>query len=152
MRSSRPILLVEDDSIDAMAVKRAIKEMKLANTLVHKKNGEEALAHLRDQANAEPCLIFLDLNMPKMNGLEFLKVLKSDPNLKRIPVVVLTTSNEQRDVVESFKYGVAGYMVKSVDYEKFSQTMKVIDQYWTLSEHPAMEDKSAVTCEVSVCS
>jgi len=152
MRSSRPILLVEDDSIDAMAVKRAIKEMKLANTLVHKKNGEEALAYLRDQANAEPCLVFLDLNMPKMNGLEFLKVIKGDPNLKRIPVVVLTTSNEQRDVVESFKHGVAGYMVKSVDYEKFSQTLRVIDQYWTLSEHPAMEDRSVVACEATVCS
>ncbi|MDI6449587.1 response regulator [Anaerobaca lacustris] len=136
MRNGKPILLVEDDTIDAMTVKRAFKELKVSNPLAHALNGEEALLHLRHGENENPCVILLDLNMPKMNGVEFLQVVKDDPSLRKIPVVVLTTSNEERDIIESFKLGVAGYIVKPVDYRKFVEAVRTIDLYWTLSELP----------------
>ena len=136
MRNGKPILLVEDDTIDAMTVKRAFKELKVSNPLAHALNGEEALLHLRRGENENPCVILLDLNMPKMNGVEFLQIVKDDPSLKKIPVVVLTTSNEERDIIESFKLGVAGYIVKPVDYRKFVEAIRTIDLYWTLSELP----------------
>jgi CheY-like chemotaxis protein len=136
MRNSKPILLVEDDRVDAMTVKRALKDLKVTNLLVHTLNGEEALNHLRAESNGNPCVILLDLNMPKMNGVEFLKVVKADDVLKSIPVVVLTTSQEEQDVVESFKLSAAGYIVKPVDYKKFVEAMRTIDVYWTLSELP----------------
>lgn len=136
MKSTRPVLLVEDDSIDAMTVQRAFKDLKLVNPLHHRVNGEEALAFLRQADTEEPCVILLDLNMPRMNGIEFLKIAKADERLVQIPVVVLTTSNEERDIVESFKLGVAGYIVKPVDYHKFVDTIRTIDLYWTLSEVP----------------
>jgi DNA-binding NarL/FixJ family response regulator len=80
--------------------------------------------------------------MPKMNGLELLEIVKADDNLKTIPVIVLTTSGEQRDIVESFKFSVAGYMIKSVNYAEFKETMSVINSYWTLSEMPEQPDLS----------
>ena len=127
-------MLAEDDSVDAMTVKRALKDLKITNQLIHAANGEEALKHLRNENNVRPCLILLDLNMPKMNGIEFLKIVKADELLKKIPVVVLTTSKEEQDIVESFKLSVAGYMVKVVDYKKFVEIVRTIDLYWTLSE------------------
>jgi len=136
MRNSKPILLVEDDSVDAMTVKRAFKDLKVLNSLVHTTNGEEALAYLRDESNKKPCVILLDLNMPKMNGIEFLKIVKADDALKKIPVVVLTTSKEESDIVDSFKLSVAGYIVKPVDYKKFVEAIRAIELYWTLSELP----------------
>lgn len=131
-----PILLVEDDQVDAMTVRRALKELHVTNPLVHVENGEEALAYLRDPTNSMPCLILLDLNMPVMNGIEFLRIDKADPTLKRLPVVMLTTSDEQRDKVASFDLGVAGYMRKPVDYRQFVEIMRAIDVYWTVSELP----------------
>jgi CheY-like chemotaxis protein len=143
MRDSRPVLLVEDDTIDAMTVRRAFRDLKVANPLVHAVNGEEALTHLRDEANDKPCLILLDLNMPKMNGMEFLTVAKVDPVLKKIPVVVLTTSSEERDVVESFRLSVAGYIIKPVDYRNFVEAIRTINLYWTLSEMPDKNTEDA---------
>ncbi len=137
MRTSRPVLLVEDDDVDAMTVKRALKDLNVTNPLVHKVNGEEALEYLKvHQNNGKPCLVLLDLNMPKMNGIEFLTVIKENGELRSIPVVVLTTSREQQDKIASFKLSVAGYMLKSVDYHKFVDTIRTIDLYWTLSELP----------------
>ncbi|NLU49026.1 MAG: response regulator [Syntrophomonadaceae bacterium] len=136
MRSKKPILLVEDDRVDAMTVKRALKEIKVTNKLVITENGEEALAYLSNPENETPCIILLDVNMPRMNGIEFLKVAKNDGRLKRIPVVVLTTSREEWDRVQSFNLGVAGYMVKPVDYQMFVEVVRTIDLYWTLSELP----------------
>lgn len=136
MRDSRPVLLVEDDSIDAMTVRRAFRDLKVTNPLVHATNGEEALAFLRDEKNDRPCLVLLDLNMPKMNGIEFLAVAKADPLLKKIPVVVLTTSAEEQDVVESFRQSVAGYIIKPVDYRNFVDAIQTVNLYWTLSELP----------------
>lgn len=139
MKDTKPILLVEDDSVDAMTVVRALKDLNVTNPLVHKLNGEEALEYLRVNKNQRPCLILLDLNMPKMNGIEFLKVAKSEDVLKKIPVVVLTTSKDEQDIVESFELSVAGYMVKTVDYKKFVETIRAVNLYWTLSELPGHE-------------
>ena len=136
MRNSKPILLVEDDDVDVMTVKRAFNDLKVTNQLVSTGNGEEALEYLRSQSNTKPSVILLDLNMPKMNGIEFLKTVKTDEALKKIPVVVLTTSGAEQDVVESFNLGAAGYMVKSVDYMKFVDIIRTIDMYWSLSELP----------------
>lgn len=133
---NRPILLVEDDQVDAMTVRRALKELHVTNPLAHVENGEAALGYLRGDAGDRPCIILLDLNMPIMNGIEFLQVVKEDAQLKRIPVVVLTTSEEQQDKVNSFNLGVAGYMAKPVDYRQFVEVMRSIDSYWTLSEMP----------------
>lgn len=134
--TNKPILLVEDDQVDTMTVTRALKEIHVTNQLVHVENGEEALNYLQDPASEKPCLILLDLNMPIMNGIELLKVVKNDEQLKRTPVVVLTTSEEQQDKVNSFNLGIAGYMTKPVDYQKFVQIVRSIDAYWTMSEMP----------------
>lgn len=136
MRSSKPILLVEDDQVDAMTVKRALKEIKVTNRLDIVNDGEEALTFLKNSENKKPGIILLDLNMPKMNGIEFLQIAKKDESLKKIPVVVLTTSKGDQDKVDSFNLGVAGYMIKPVDYRKFVEVVRTIDLYWTLSELP----------------
>jgi len=136
MRSFKPILLVEDDQVDAMTVKRALKDIKVTNRLDIVNDGEAALTFLKNPENEKPGIILLDLNMPRMNGIEFLKIAKKDKSLKKIPVVVLTTSKEDQDKVDSFNLGVAGYMIKPVDYRKFVEVVKTIDMYWTLSELP----------------
>ena len=136
MRSTKPILLVEDDRVDAMTVKRALKDIKVTNRLDIVNNGEEALIFLRNPENEKPGIILLDLNMPRMNGIEFLEIAKKDDDLKKIPIVVLTTSKEEQDKVDSFNFGVAGYMIKPVDYLKFVEVVKTIDLYWSLSELP----------------
>jgi CheY-like chemotaxis protein len=127
MQNSKPILLVEDDRVDAMTVKRALSDLKITNPVVEVTNGEEALKYLRNQRNVKPCFILLDLNMPKMNGLEFLKVIKADDTLKSVPVFVLTTSTAEEDTIESLRLGANHYMVKSIDYEEFLETIKTIN-------------------------
>ena len=136
MRNLKPILLVEDDRVDTMTTQRAFKELEIPNQLTITGNGEEALEYLKDENTEKPCLVLLDLNMPRMNGIEFLEIIKRDDNLKKIPVIVLTTSNEEKDKIESFSLGVAGYMVKPIDYQQFVEVIKTIDIYWTTSELP----------------
>lgn len=136
MRSRKPILLVDDDYVDVMTVKRAFKEINLQNDIVVAENGEEALAYLDDHQNERPAIILLDLNMPRMNGLEFLKAAKSHEDHKIIPVIVLTTSSQEKDRLESFKNSVAGYITKPVIYTEFLDVMKHIDRYWTCSDMP----------------
>jgi CheY-like chemotaxis protein len=136
MRNSKPILLVEDDSVDAMTVKRALKDLNVMNLLVHTPNGKEAFEYLTGEGSEKPCFILLDLNMPKMNGVELLKIIKADDELKKIPVVVLTTSRDTEDKFETFGLGAVGYIVKPADYKNFVEAMRTIDIYWTLSELP----------------
>lgn len=133
---NKPLMVIEDDQVDVMTIKRALKEIHVSNPVVHLENGEEALQYLRDPSKDKPCIILLDLNMPIMNGTEFLEVIKHDNELRRFPVIVLTTSEEQQDKLNSFNLGVAGYMAKPVDYKQFVEVMRSIDLYWTISELP----------------
>lgn len=136
MKGMRTILLVEDDRVDAMTVKRALKAIHVNNPVSLAGNGEEALAWLQDPNNERPCIILLDLNMPRMNGIEFLDAIKQEEGFRTIPVVVLTTSKDELDRARSFDLGVAGYMVKPVDYLQFVEVIRTINLYWTLSELP----------------
>ncbi len=137
-------MLIEDDNVDAMTVKRALKDLKVSNPLVRLCNGEEALAYLGDENNIKPCVILLDLNMPKMNGIEFLKTAKNEEQMKRIPAIVLSTSRDDQDRIQSFQLNVAGFIVKPVDYKKFVEAMRIINLYWTLSELPCTEEQDIV--------
>jgi CheY-like chemotaxis protein len=136
MINGKPILLIEDDDVDAKTVRRALEELKVSNPLDRTRDGEEALAYLRDASHAVPGLILLDLNLPVMNGIELLQVLKADQGLRRIPVVVLTTSRLEMDKLATFELSVAGYMVKPVDYMQFVEVVRTIDLYWSLSQTP----------------
>ena len=136
MHSQKPVLLVEDDHVDAMTLKRAFRDLKVYNKLEIVDNGEEAIAYLSDTKNEKPCIILLDLNMPKMNGLEFLSVVKKNKKLRRIPVVIMTTSKDEEDKLSSFDLGVAGYMINTFDYSRVMDIVRTIDLYWTESELP----------------
>jgi CheY-like chemotaxis protein len=138
MKGTETILLVEDDHVDVLSVKRAFKDLEITNPLQVVGNGEAGLEWLRDEHNPKPCLILLDLNMPRMNGLEFLKLTKSDETLRRIPVIVLTSSKGEQELLETFDHGVAGYMVKPANYLQLVEVMRVIDLYWTISEIPGV--------------
>lgn len=136
MQNEKPILLVEDDEIDVMTVKRALKEIKVSNPVVVAGNGEEALEYLNNCKYDKPYIILLDINMPRMNGIEFLRISKQESNIRKIPVIVLTTSKEEQDIVESYDLGVSGYMIKPVDYGQFVDTLRAIDMYWKLCKLP----------------
>ena len=136
MKEQIPILLVEDDDVDVMTMRRALKDLHVANPLFVAGDGEAALQMLRGGQIARPCVILLDLNMPRMGGIEFLRIAKADAQLKSIPVIVLTTSREESDRVETFQLSVAGYMIKPADYRQFVEVVRTIDLYWTLSEFP----------------
>ena len=137
MFKMKPLLLIEDDEVDAMTVKRSLEENGVVDRVIHMPNGEDALAYLHSEVNEQPSLILLDLNMPKMNGIEFLQEAKKHPAIRRIPVVVLTTSDEGRDILGTFSHSVAGYMVKPIQYPEFVKTIEAISNYWTLSLLPA---------------
>ena len=134
MTSIKSILLIEDDIVDVMSVKRALKDINVTNPLYHVENGVEALEFLRDKEKPRPTIILLDLNMPKMGGIEFLSVMKKDEKIRRIPVIVLTTSQAEYDKIQSYDLGVAGYMIKPVDYQQFMEVIRAMCMYWTLSE------------------
>ena len=135
------ILLVEDDEVDVMNVQRAFKKNNITNPLFFASNGLEALSILRG-SNAKKTIpqarriILLDLNMPKMNGIEFLRILRADEQLQSIPVIVLTTSNEDKDKVEAYKLNVAGYILKPVTFSSFVETVATMNKYWSLVEIP----------------
>ncbi|HEX2342024.1 MAG TPA: response regulator [Vicinamibacterales bacterium] len=131
------ILLVEDDAVDVMNVRRAFEKNNIINPLHVASNGVEALQMLRNgQVPGDRRMVLLDLNMPRMNGIEFLRHVRSDPQLNLIPVVVLTTSADERDKVEAFNLNVAGYLVKSVTFGDFAELMAALNKYWSLVEFP----------------
>ena len=136
MKDQIPIFLVEDDEVDVMTMRRALKDLRIANPISVAGDGEAALQMLREGRIARPCVILLDLNMPRMGGIEFLRIIKADPVFQSIPVIVLTTSREESDRIETFKLSVAGYMIKPADYLQFVEVVRTIDLYWTLSELP----------------
>jgi CheY-like chemotaxis protein len=131
------ILLVEDDEVDVMNVRRAFERNNVSNPLYVAGNGLEALRMLRDgTVPAERRLILLDLNMPKMNGIEFLQALRADPELASSSVVVLTTSNDEQDKIDAYNLNVAGYLLKPVTFSNFCERMTALNKYWTLVEMP----------------
>jgi CheY-like chemotaxis protein len=131
------ILLVEDDEVDVMNVQRAFKRNNIANPLFLAGNGLEALEQLRGGTiPRERRIILLDLNMPKMNGIEFLRELRKDPELNLTPVIVLTTSNDERDRIEAYNLNVAGYILKPVTFTNFCEVMAALNKYWALVELP----------------
>jgi len=131
------ILLVEDDEVDVMNVRRAFEKAHVSNPLYVAGNGLEALDMLRGTTiPPERRLVLLDLNMPKMNGIEFLEALRADPALSSTPVVVLTTSNDDQDKIDAYNFNVAGYLLKPVTFSNFCERMATLDKYWTLVEMP----------------
>lgn len=137
------ILLVEDDEVDVMNVQRAFIRNKITSSIHHAANGMEALKMLRSNPSLdnggvprERLLILLDLNMPRMNGIEFLQELRQDPALQSISVIVLTTSDEERDRVEAYRLNVAGYILKPVTFDKFVSVVSRLSDYWAMCEMP----------------
>jgi CheY-like chemotaxis protein len=131
------ILLVDDDEVDVMTVKRAFTRANITNQVFVATDGIAALELLRsDGIPASRRLVLLDLNMPRMNGIEFLREVRGDPALQALTVVVLTTSNEDRDRVEAYQLNVAGYLVKPVTFHSFADVMATLNKYWTVMELP----------------
>ncbi|MFD0988938.1 response regulator [Mariniflexile jejuense] len=127
------ILLIEDDMIEIMKLNRAVSTLKLNHKIIEANNGEEALKVLEKKEDL-PDIILLDLNMPKINGIEFLTILKNDDVLKYIPTIILTTSSNQRDLLECFKIGIAGYILKPLKYEDYVVKIEKLLNYWSISE------------------
>jgi CheY-like chemotaxis protein len=127
------ILLAEDNAEDAEMTMRALRRNNLGNKLRWVKDGAEALDYLFGATTRPPKLVLLDIKMPKVDGIEVLRRLKADPATQRIPVVVMTSSNEDRDVVESYRLGVNSYIVKPVRFEAFMETVAKIGLYWVLT-------------------
>lgn len=136
MHSAVDILLVEDNPDDAGLAIHALKKSNLANNLLHLHDGEEALTYLFSPDMRMPKVVLLDLKMPKVDGIEVLRRLKSDEDRKVIPVVVLTSSKEEIDILESYKLGVNAYIVKPVDYEKFLSAISEIGLFWLSLNQP----------------
>ena len=131
------ILLVEDDDVDVMNVRRAFDRNRIANPLYVAPDGVEGLRMLRaNEVPRERRIILLDLNMPRMNGIEFLRELRADPALSHTPVIVLTTSDDERDKINAYNLNVAGYLLKPVTFVNFVEVMAALNKYWTLVELP----------------
>jgi len=131
------ILLVEDDQVDVMNVRRAFDKNRIANPLFVAGDGAEGLAMLRSgQVPRDRRIVLLDLNMPRMTGIEFLRELRADAALQHTPVVVLTTSNDERDKIEAYNLNVAGYLLKPITFVNFIELMAALNTYWTLVELP----------------
>jgi len=127
-----PILLVEDNPMDVELTKRALARHRVANVVLVARDGEEALAYFPRWEAGEPLpvVILLDLHLPKVDGLQVLSQIKSHPQFRAIPVVVLTTSSEDRDMQTAYQLGANSYIVKSVDFDKFMQVAEQIELYW----------------------
>ena len=135
------IMLVDDDDIDIMTLQRAFKKNNIQNPLFIAHNGIEALNMLRGSDEVEklvptPRIILLDINMPQMNGLEFLRELRSDPVLKGLSVFVLTTSNDDKDRMEAYNLNVAGYIIKPVTFENFVVAVAQLNGFWQICAYP----------------
>ncbi|KQT36731.1 response regulator [Methylophilus sp. Leaf414] len=134
------LLIVDDDDIDAIALERALRKMRLLNTVLRARDGREALDLLRSGAVPQPYIILLDLNMPRMSGLEFLKMLRTDPQLTHAVVFVLTTSKSDEDLVAAYRKHVAGYVFKQHMDRDFMEVIGFIEHYWRLVELPVTKE------------
>jgi CheY-like chemotaxis protein len=133
MSRSLNILLIEDDAIEVMKFNRVLSAMSLKHKVIEANNGEEALAILKVK-EIIPDIIILDLNMPRVNGTEFLGILKADECLKYIPSIILTTSNNRKDVLECYRIGIAGYVLKPLKYDDYVSRIKALIEYWSCNE------------------
>ena len=142
MNNLKRILLAEDDPRDIELTLNALEEHNLANEVVVVRDGAEALDYLKRQGdyrlrrNGNPAVVLLDLKMPKVNGLQVLREIRSDPTLKSIPVCVLTSSREERDVIESYEMGVNAYVVKPVKFDQFVSAVQQIGLFWAVLNEP----------------
>ena len=142
MNELKRILMAEDDPMDVELTLTALEENKIANEVVVVRDGAEALAYLRREGEyrsrqeGNPALVLLDLKMPKVDGLQVLKEIRSDPALKMIPVVILTSSREERDLVQGYSLGVNAYVVKPVDFGEFASAVKEIGLFWAVINEP----------------
>ena len=127
------ILFIEDDIVETMKMNRTINKLEVPYKIQEAENGEQALDIL-NKGGELPDLILLDLNMPKINGLEFLRILKDDERLKYIPTIVLTTSNNRKDVLECYRIGIAGYILKPLKYEDYVSKIHKVLAYWSINE------------------
>ncbi|ARV05453.1 response regulator [Polaribacter sp. SA4-10] len=127
------ILLIEDNLIEIMKMKRTISFLELDHSIQEAKNGVEALKILEDKSNL-PDIILLDLNMPKISGIEFLTLLRNDEYLKHIPTIILTTSDNQKDLFECYRLGASGYILKPLKYEDYVNKIKIVLAYWSVNE------------------
>ena len=133
MNRSLNILLIEDDAIEVMKFNRVLSTMEVKHKIIEANNGEEALIILKVK-EIIPDIIILDLNMPKINGIEFLGVLKEDEHLRYIPTVILTTSNNRHDLLECYKIGIAGYLLKPLKFDDYKDRIKKLIDYWSCIE------------------
>lgn len=127
------ILLVEDDLIEIMKLNRTVSTLKLNHKIIEANNGEDALKILEKKEDL-PDIILLDINMPKINGIEFLNILKKDEVLRYLPTIVLTTSSNQKDLLECYKIGIAGYVLKPLKYEDYVSKIEKLLAYWSINE------------------
>lgn len=139
--NDRIMLLVEDNPDDVELTRRALQKNNLTNELVVVQDGVDALAYLREAARGEngrqlPTVILLDLKLPRMDGLELLRQIRADERLKRLPVVVLTSSKEQQDIMASYDLGANSYIRKPVDFERFTEAVRQLGLYWLLLNEP----------------
>ena len=130
------ILLVEDDDIDAIGIQRSLKSLNLLNPIHRTRDGLEALEALRNDTVERPFIVLLDLNMPRMNGLEFLSAVRSDARLSDIVVFVLTTSQLDEEISAAYQKNIAGYIVKSSPKQDYKQLIRFLENYWNLVELP----------------
>lgn len=143
MNSTKPILLVEDNDDDVRLTRRALQKNNIMNEMIVMRDGVEALAYLRAAVEPAgrrnhglPALILLDLKLPKMDGLEVLRELRADPRLRRQPVVILTSSKEEQDIIRSYDLGANSYIRKPVDFEQFSTAINQLQLYWLILNEP----------------
>ncbi len=127
------LLLIEDDAIETMKFQRALGKLDFKHTLTEATNGEEALEIL-NSAQELPDIILLDLNMPRMNGIEFLGILKNHDKIKYLPTIILTTSENRDDLLECYNIGVSGYVIKPLKYEDYEAKIKTVLEYWNINE------------------
>lgn len=133
MGKNLKVLLIEDNLIEIMKMKRTISLLKLEHTIHEAKNGEEALEILEDKSKF-PDVILLDLNMPKMSGIEFLTIIKDSEEFRHIPIVILTTSDNQKDLLKCYKIGISGYVLKPLKYDDYVKKIEVVLNYWSMNE------------------
>jgi len=133
MKNSLNVLLIEDNMIEIMKMNRTVSFLNAKHEITEAKSAEEALAILETKQNL-PDIILLDLNMPKINGIEFLSILKGDPDLLHIPTVILTTSDNRKDILECYRIGISGYILKPLKYEEYVSKIEIALSYWSINE------------------